>query len=503
MREKFTDNNIDQTFKEAIDPLETQPSEKFWTEASDSILERANNSYIRKVHLWRMTSLALAAMLICFVFYTFYTSNKVNSIQKQLTSLEKQQVSVNSKAETNEKNKSVSVSSADENALNRHNANQSPAGNQNTLQTQNSSQNNAANNTGELNSGLSTNAIAQENINTTGAVQSEQTSNVPPVSPVKTNSIAPSSSLPSEAIASENPGLPNSAPANAANPDLSSASQPSPMASRTVSAISFPVAGDAKIDAAKSSWVRTFFSPANPVSQSARFSIGIFIAPSANGEFNNSANGNLYSNSATGGEKAKMAFDVGVNLDYAISRKWVIESGLGYHTYSFSMQPTLVWAKPTSQGQLGYSIVTSCGVIQFPYQDPDLKQGDKVHANGNAYCGYLSIPLEIKYNLVTGKRVGLYVTGGAIANLTIVKGAFIHWENTTENDNESIHSIQGLSKAQYSLSVGAGIKYFLGKGFSIFGEPFMNGSATPIDKNVPVISYPYFVGMRVGLFYDL
>src|SRR5450432_3295862 len=97
MKAKFTDNNIDQTFKEAIDPLETQPSEKFWTEASDSILERANRSYIRKVRIWKMTSFALATMLICLSFYAFYTGNKINSIQQQVASLEKQQVSDNSK----------------------------------------------------------------------------------------------------------------------------------------------------------------------------------------------------------------------------------------------------------------------------------------------------------------------------------------------------------------------------------------------------------------------
>lgn len=505
MKEKFTDKNIDLTFREAIDPIETEPSEKFWTEASDSILDRANMSYGRTVRIWKMTSFALAAILVCLVFYASYTGNKINSIQKQLTLLEKQRVSGMSKEKLNEKIGAVSAKGGISPAIAIVNSSHTSENKPNTLLNQNTQQNNTEKTPGELKNQVNANTPPQGNANNTIVANGENAgnANAPSIADVKGNSsTAPSSTSP-EPMDNSKSTLPASAQSVSANEDLPVYSQMEPIQSKTVSSIFFGAPGDAKIENTNSSLLRILYPLPNPVSGAARFSIGIFMAPSMTGEFHSGQNGDLYSNSATGGEKARVAFDAGVNIDYDISHKWVIESGLGYHTYSFSMQPTLVWAKPTSQGELAYSIITSCGVLQLPYHDSQLKPGDNVHANGHAYCGYLSIPLQIKYNLATSKHFGIYVTGGAIANFTMLKGAVIHWENSTDQDDESIHTIQGLSKTQYSYTVGAGLKYFLGKGFSIFGEPFMNGSATPIDKNAPVISYPYFIGIRAGLFYSL
>jgi hypothetical protein len=489
MKEKFTDSSIDQTFKEAVDPMEIQPSEKFWTEASDSILERANQSYTRKVRIWKTTSLMLAVMLASLVFYTFYAGNKINSIQQQITSLEKQQVSGDNKEKTNEPlivsdNKNTTANNLlNTNAISLVQPNSS---------AQFNSQNSSAKSSNDLSTKLSENEAAQLNVNTLSAVNKENNAieNVAPSFSVNENNVnsQPVSSLGSVA---DNQTLSTSFP------DLQEISSAQPRSDFSLVAAN---------SLEKNTIAFSMRKPSNAVSnvsyKPSRFSIGVFVAPAMSGVFNNGQNGSIYSNSAENGEKATMAFNAGVNVDYAISRKWTIESGIGYHTYSFCMQPTVIWAEKNSQGQLGYSVITSCGILHLPYHDSQIQSGDNIHMNGNAYCGYLSIPLQIKYQLMQKRRLGIYFTGGINSNFTIVERAFIHWTNNADEDDESIHNIDGVSNMQFLYTFGSGLNYLIGRGFSIYAEPFMEGSATPIDKNVPIISSPYYLGMRTGLSYN-
>jgi hypothetical protein len=70
-----------------------------------------------------------------------------------------------------------------------------------------------------------------------------------------------------------------------------------------------------------------------------------------------------------------------------------------------------------------------------------------------------------------------------------------------QSGNVSVSSIEGLSKVHYSYSLGVGAEYRLGRGVSVYAEPFMQGSVTAINNNTPVSTYPFFFGAAAGITY--
>ena len=73
----------------------------------------------------------------------------------------------------------------------------------------------------------------------------------------------------------------------------------------------------------------------------------------------------------------------------------------------------------------------------------------------------------------------------------------------TPNGIESINNIDGLRKYNFGGIVGLGVSYNPTKKLSIMLEPTFRGSLTPINRNTPVKSYPYSVGLSLGLGWHL
>lgn len=504
MKEKYTNNSIEQTFRKAFDQVKTKPSEKFWTDVSNTILERTNKLYNRRVRIWKMTSFSLAVMLLCLVFYTFYRGNSINSNQNQTKLLEKQQVLNRPKDKSVEKNPALNTKDNPNIPYNNSpNSSDISLNKSNSPKLKKTHLSNGDKDSDELSAKTSTKTTEQVGINNSGIVIKENERNGSLSSDIFTNgNSATIKSLSSpETIASNKATLSDSTRSNFNKKDSALFSQPEPIVSKSVLDSSSFATNFSKKDTANSFLAKTLTPVSNPGSRASRFSIGLFIAPSLGGEFKqvNDAYGN--SVGVVSKENARVVFDAGINIDYSISNKWILRSGLGYHAYSFSIEASSITAQQNAQGILGYSLITSSGILQLPYYDARIQALDSIKVHGNAYFRYLSIPLQIKYNFTTEKHCGIYVTGGIVTNFLLVKGAFVHRESETDRDDESIHDIDGLNNTQLLYTAGAGLNYKVGKGFSICGEPFLTGSITSIDKNTPEISYPFSAGLRVGLFY--
>ena len=91
MSSRHPDNDIDKIFKNAIEPVDTEPSDKFWNKAYDDIIKREGQVNNSQVHRWKVIAYTLAAAFVILVFFTFYMNGKINTIQKQVTEVEKNQ----------------------------------------------------------------------------------------------------------------------------------------------------------------------------------------------------------------------------------------------------------------------------------------------------------------------------------------------------------------------------------------------------------------------------
>lgn len=72
-----------------------------------------------------------------------------------------------------------------------------------------------------------------------------------------------------------------------------------------------------------------------------------------------------------------------------------------------------------------------------------------------------------------------------------------------ENFNSQTSSIDGLKKTSYSLLFDLGVQYKCYRQLHVFMEPNLRYSVSPINQYNSTKSYPYYLGLRLGLGFHL
>ncbi len=540
MSENYDDKDIEKLiFGGGLASSEIEPSEKFWNRAYEDILQRENHANNNRVSRWRGAFYIMSTVVLLMGCYAIYMHYEVSGIKEQLANIESTQINnkqqninqstiTNSTVKSSTNNSLVStnlgknitqpnttpvVTSKSENTLtNKENKitysrlnnpsgrqtakviNISPTGNNNQSVTPN-------NNTGAAN-GL-TNEIT-----------------TPPVANSASNITQPAinNSTPAEnngSVSKSLDGTTSPINANATSSTISNNNKSSvPAQSSPTQNTNIALSGKAPDSMAKSSVldssnVNLPYISKNPITFKrilSKMSLSASYAPGITDDFLNDKN-NDPTNTITADmlktqQDGDGTFAVGLRLAYDISDKWTIQTGCYYSKYTYNINSTIIYPQLQENGQLGYSITTSSGTVFLPSSTVPAHLGDSIKVRGSSSRGYINIPLQVKYRFIAGNKLNFYVTGGFSLNIANYKETEIHWENTALQEGDvSIPSIYGLNTVQYSYNFGLGAEYLIGKGLSIYTEPYFDGAFTSINKNTPVITYPFFFGLALGVKY--
>jgi len=70
-----------------------------------------------------------------------------------------------------------------------------------------------------------------------------------------------------------------------------------------------------------------------------------------------------------------------------------------------------------------------------------------------------------------------------------------------DNSYTETNDIVGLKNTNYSILLSAGALYKIQPHWGLFAEPTLRYSLTSINEKSPVLSYPYFLGLKMGVSY--
>ena len=84
MSEKHMENNIDDIFRQGVDPLLTEPSDEFWKKASENIISRGSQTAGKRTSRWKAVTFILAAGLIMLGYITYRIQDNLKNIEKQI-----------------------------------------------------------------------------------------------------------------------------------------------------------------------------------------------------------------------------------------------------------------------------------------------------------------------------------------------------------------------------------------------------------------------------------
>jgi hypothetical protein len=243
--------------------------------------------------------------------------------------------------------------------------------------------------------------------------------------------------------------------------------------------------------------------------------------------------------------KSDYSWSSGLRMSYELSRRFSISAGASYSSYSRSESFSSVYVTSDSAftemhqddhghgfdhdhgsgggggshgggggggGQGGgndhggpghdgchYVVHTSCGDIDLSELPPSTtgneESGDTLSLSTGvtSKVEFINVPLMVRYNFRSRKLL-YYVEAGASINFIRNSEAKITIGSYAEDN-----AVSGLTNFNYSALLNAGVEYRFYKGISIFFEPNIRYSITPINDSGSEKSYPYFIGGNAGL----
>ena len=527
MSENYNDNDLEKLiFRDGLASGAIEPSEKFWNKAYEDIIHRENTANASSISRWKGAFFGIGTVALLLASYIIYMHSEVNDIKQQLTKIE------NTQQNTNQNTTDAAV----EKPLN--NSNVTSTGGENTQRT------NEANAVSSSGAKSANTVIAKENKETSAHYNISPPHNNMLIIPTAVNITANGNVIIPDAKSGKpdiNDGITdinnaplssvtNSKPGNrltiSGKSSTDSSAPSSTLPSPNKNNIPAPQPSSANITKAAapnknvdSSTIKTsildttsiVLIPKKPITLAgilSKTSVSAFYAPGVTEDFlkdkDNDPTHAITAHVLKTQQDGDGTYAVGFHLAYDISDKWTIQTGAYYSQYTYNINPTIIHAQQEENGQVGYSVTTSSGTVFLPNSEVPANLGDSIKVKGNSSRGYISIPLQIKYKFAIRRKFDFYVDAGFCMNIAIDRQTSIHWENTALQEGDlAIPSIYGLNSVQYSYNFGLGAEYLIGKGLSIYTEPFMNGSFTSINKNTPVITYPYFFGLAFGVTYHL
>ncbi len=184
------------------------------------------------------------------------------------------------------------------------------------------------------------------------------------------------------------------------------------------------------------------------------------------------------------------SYSYGVKVAYELNSKFSVQSGvnlinLGYTTNGIYVTPGV--------SVVGFSNLSS---------DPILSKSETISSKDvensgslNQVFGYIEIPIEVKYNIVSGK-FGVNLIGGFSTLLLNNDEVFVE----TNNFSQSLGSSNTLRSINFSGNVGLDVDYSIHKNLYINVSPMFKVQTNTFSKNAGSIQ-PYYLGIYTGLNY--
>ncbi len=234
-----------------------------------------------------------------------------------------------------------------------------------------------------------------------------------------------------------------------------------------------------------------------------RFTAGIFYSP--NIPFSHLRDedhhyGNPNSSEFEKKESGTYSYSFGLSVGYQLNYKWSLQSGVTLSTINMHLEPEKIYAERDDQGAVKYTINTSSGKgYILPSFSSNPRVGDSLFTQNIKHSlKYTAIPLSVKYNLTNGRFSANLLTGLS-ANILSTGKISTEVKRGNESELDKTHDIHGLKTLYFSGIAGIGMNYNFYRNLSLSFSPTINFAIDPINKNVPVKSYPGTINFQFSL----
>jgi len=206
-------------------------------------------------------------------------------------------------------------------------------------------------------------------------------------------------------------------------------------------------------------------------------------------------------------EEALLSYAGGVDVNYHVSKRWSIQSGLYFSRIGQVNNNALNFKQEDNQYLL-YSINTSTGNINIAFEkvpNDVRKINPPKDTIGSVDIGNVKIiqnfdlfevPVMVKYK-VLNKRFGINLSGGLSPAYLVKNNTYLE----VESNKYDIGSSENLNSMIINTTFALGFNYGITKKLSINFEPTFKYSLNPINKNSEFDYHPYYFSWYTGIRY--
>lgn len=196
-------------------------------------------------------------------------------------------------------------------------------------------------------------------------------------------------------------------------------------------------------------------------------------------------------------EVSDFSYNTGFLAGYDLTKNWSVRTGFSYSYLAQTIKPKVAYARMGSDGLIHYQFNASYGstlLISDQSFTPVVGDSLKILSNSFQSLQILSVPVILKYQFVKNK-FSFYAQAGLSANFIVGERMII----AIPGQAQSTQKIEGLNKQYLGGTFSFGAAYNPYKKLSIMIEPTLRGAITSINKNTPVITRPFSLGLAMGI----
>jgi hypothetical protein len=186
----------------------------------------------------------------------------------------------------------------------------------------------------------------------------------------------------------------------------------------------------------------------------------------------------------------------GVLVGYELTKKWLLQTGFVFSWSRSLMNPSTAYAVTDNNGNIKYQLNTISG---YGYLSSSSATGDSVKTGqSSSRLHYLSIPIIASYTFRAG-RFGFLAGAGVMGNFLTGATVQSRIEGTPASQPESIVTLYGLRKVNYGLLFKTEAQFAIRANWSLNLMLTSKNTLTAINTNTHYSTYPYYIGLGLGL----
>ena len=201
------------------------------------------------------------------------------------------------------------------------------------------------------------------------------------------------------------------------------------------------------------------------------------------------------------------AYSGGLAVNYNLSDKWSLQSGLYYFRQNQEINSYAVLSNRAAYNNI-LSTLTNSGTIEFTsenaitYNEPVYQIDVDLNNNIAQYdetliqqFGFIEIPFILKYKILS-KKLDIFLLGGFDANILINNSVYIG-----KSSNQSVGQTNELNSLIYKSTLGVSLEYPINKRLYFNLSPIVKYQLTPIGKETLNNYKTRFIEYRTGFSY--